>query len=44
MAFWVLIFLMGFVGLWAHWGAMSMLKAKWPKEDLKKKYNLLNNF
>ena len=37
MAFWVLLFLMGFVGLWAHWGAMSMLKAKMAERGFKEK-------
>jgi len=37
MAFWILIFLMGFVGLWAHWGAMSMLKAKLAERGFKEK-------
>ena len=27
MAFWILFFLMGFVGLWAHWSLISMIKA-----------------
>ena len=28
LAFWVLIFALGFCGIWAHWGAMEMIKAK----------------
>jgi len=31
LAFWPLIFVMGFVGVWANWGAMEMAKAKFAK-------------
>lgn len=31
LAFWVLIFLLGFVGLWATWGGIEMAKAKFAK-------------
>ena len=31
LAFWPLLFVMGFVGVWAHWGAMEMAKAKFAK-------------
>ena len=37
MAFWVLLFLMGFIGLWAHWGVMSMIKAKLAKRGFTEK-------
>ncbi len=37
MAFWILIFLMGFVGVWAHWGLMSMIKAKLAERGFKEK-------
>ena len=32
LAFWVLIFVMSFVGLWANWGAIEMAKAKFAKK------------
>ncbi len=32
LAFWVLIFVMGFVGLWATWGGIEMAKAKFAKK------------
>jgi len=32
LAFWVLVFLMGFVGLWATWGGIEMTKAKFAKK------------
>lgn len=31
MAFWLLLFLMGFAGLWAHWGLLSIVKANLAK-------------
>ena len=31
MAFWLLVFVMGFVGLWATWG-IEMAKAKFAKK------------
>lgn len=31
LAFWPLMFVMGFVGLWAQWGAVEMVKAKFSK-------------
>jgi len=34
LAFWVLIFLMSFVGVWAGWGAVAMTKAKFAKKGL----------
>ncbi len=37
MSFWILFFLMGFVGLWAHWGLMSMIKAKFAKRGIEEK-------
>ncbi|MCB9189756.1 MAG: hypothetical protein H6599_10820 [Flavobacteriales bacterium] len=32
MAFWILVFVMGFVGLWATWGGIEMAKAKFAKK------------
>ncbi|MFT5602355.1 MAG: hypothetical protein ACI9N1_002608 [Flavobacteriales bacterium] len=37
MAFWVLIFVMGFVGLWATWGGIEMAKAKFAKKGFDEK-------
>ncbi len=34
LAFWVLIFVMSFVGVWAGWGTMDMIKAKFSKKGL----------
>lgn len=34
LAFWVLIFVMSFVGVWASWGGIAMIKAKFAKEGL----------
>ncbi len=34
LAFWVLTFLMSFVGAWATWGAIAMVKAKFSKKGL----------
>ncbi len=38
LAFWVLIFAMGFCGLWANWGAIAMLKAKFAKKGYEAEY------
>jgi hypothetical protein len=32
LAFWPLIFVMGFIGLWAQWSAVEMIKAKFAKK------------
>ena len=37
LAFWVLLFVMGFVGVWSHWGIMAMLKAKMAKRGYPEK-------
>ena len=34
LAFWVLIFLMSFVGVWAGWGGIAMAQAKFAKKGL----------
>ncbi|MCT4581922.1 MAG: hypothetical protein N4A35_10925 [Flavobacteriales bacterium] len=34
LAFWVLIFVMSFVGVWASWGGIAMAKAKFAKKGL----------
>lgn len=34
LAFWVLTFVMSFVGVWATWGAIAMVKAKFAKKGL----------
>jgi hypothetical protein len=34
LAFWVLIFVMSFVGVWASWGGVAMAKAKFAKKGL----------
>ncbi len=34
LAFWVLTFLLSFVGVWAGWGIIAMTKAKFSKKGL----------
>ena len=34
MAFWVLLFLSGFIGLWVHWGLVAITKAQLAKRGL----------
>tara|TARA_X000001036_G_C20490152_1_gene729452 strand:- start:327 stop:482 length:156 start_codon:yes stop_codon:yes gene_type:complete len=34
MAFWILLFLSGFVGLWVHWGLVAILKAQLAKRGI----------
>ena len=34
MAFWVLLFLGGFVGLWVQWGAIEITKAQFSKRGI----------
>jgi len=38
MAFWVLLFVMGFVGVWSGWGLKAMIDAKMAKRGYKKDY------
>ena len=33
LSFWILFFVMGFVGLWAQWGAVEMIKAKFSNRE-----------
>jgi hypothetical protein len=37
MAFWLLIFVMGFVGFWATAGGIEMAKAKFAKKGFNEK-------
>tara|TARA_B100000780_G_C20671180_1_gene267132 strand:+ start:279 stop:434 length:156 start_codon:yes stop_codon:yes gene_type:complete len=34
MAFWVLLFLSGFIGLWVHWGVIEITKAQLSKRGI----------
>ena len=34
MAFWILLFLGGFIGLWVNWGIMDIMKAQLAKRGL----------
>ncbi len=34
MAFWILLFLSGFVGLWVQWGLIDILKAQLAKRGI----------
>jgi hypothetical protein len=34
MAFWILLFLSGFIGLWVHWGLVAITKAQLAKRGL----------
>ena len=34
MAFWILLFLSGFVGLWVHWGLIAIVKANLAKRGI----------
>ena len=34
MAFWLLLFLFGFVGLWTQWGSVSIMKANLAKRGI----------
>ena len=37
MDFWILLFLSGFIGLWVHWGIVSIMKAQLAKRGFKEK-------
>tara|TARA_B100000963_G_C22534022_1_gene628893 strand:- start:112 stop:267 length:156 start_codon:yes stop_codon:yes gene_type:complete len=37
MAFWVLLFLSGFIGLWVNWGMISIMKAQLAKRGFSEK-------
>lgn len=34
MAFWILLFLSGFIGLWVQWGLIDITKAQLAKRGL----------
>jgi len=34
MAFWILLFLSGFIGLWVHWGIIDIIKANLAKRGI----------